>query len=226
MADGARTAEEQLASGKDRLPPGRHGLPRTFVAENQRERLLNGVVEAVAEHGYNATTIGAIAEAAKISRRTFYEHFKDKENCFLAAYEMIDAHVRASMQAAADPAEPWPEQVRASLAALLDVLSRDLAVARFYLIEPLAAGGEIAARYRDAMQLLAGTIRPQAGPADLDVEVRDQVLMGGIATLVARRLNAGEPRRLPELLPDLTELALAPYLGREEARRHARESAI
>ena len=47
-----------------RLPPGRHGLPRAFVAENQRERLLNGVVEAVAEHGYNATTIGQISAAA------------------------------------------------------------------------------------------------------------------------------------------------------------------
>jgi AcrR family transcriptional regulator len=226
MADGTRTTAEQLAAGKDRLPPGRHGLPRTFVAENQRERLLNGVVEAVAEHGYNATTIGRITAAAKISRRTFYEYFEGKEDCFIAAYEMVDDHVRSSMLAAGDPAESWPEQVRARLAALLDVLSRDLAVARFYLTEPLAAGGEIAARYRDAMQLLAATIRPAAGPAGIDVEVRDQVLMGGIATLIARRLNAGEPSRLRELLPDLTELALAPYLGREEARRLAREPAI
>ncbi|HEU4737044.1 MAG TPA: TetR/AcrR family transcriptional regulator [Solirubrobacterales bacterium] len=211
MADRARAAAEELAAGKDRLPPGRHGLPREFVVENQRERLLNGVVEAVAEHGYNATTIGAITAAAQISRRTFYEYFRDKEGCFLAAYEMIDAHVRESMLAAGDPAAPWPEQVEARLAALLEVLSRDLAVARFYLTEPLAAGGEISARYRDAMQLLAETIRPQGGPAEIDVEVRDQVLMGGIATLIARRLNAGEPARLPELLPDLTTLVQRPY---------------
>jgi AcrR family transcriptional regulator len=210
MADPARAAE-QLATGKDRLPPGRHGLPREFVAENQRERLLNGVVEAVAEHGYNATTIGAITAAAQISRRTFYEHFRDKEGCFLAAYEMIDDHVRASMLAAGDPAAPWPEQVEARLAALLDALSRDLAVARFYLTEPLAAGGEVSARYRDAMQLLAETIRPPAGPAEMDVEVRDQALMGGIATLIARRLNAGEPQRLPGLLTDLTALVQRPY---------------
>jgi AcrR family transcriptional regulator len=226
MAEGARAAAQRVALGKDRLPPGRHGLPRTYVAENQRERLLNGVVEAVAEHGYNATTIGAISTASKISRRTFYEHFKDKQDCFLAAYEMIDAHVRGSMLAVGDPAGPWPEQVHQRLGVLLDVLSRDLAVARFYLTEPLAAGGEIAARYRDAMQLLAETIRPDAGPSDLDVEVRDQVLVGGIATLIARRLNAGEPHRLPELLPDLTELVLAPYMGRAEARRFALEAAV
>jgi AcrR family transcriptional regulator len=224
MAERARAAEELLA-GKGRLPAGRHGLPRELVAENQRERLLNGVVEAVAEHGYNATTIGAITEAAGISRRTFYEHFKDKEGCFLAAYEMIDTHVRGAMLTAAERPGPWPERVHAGLAALLDVLSRDLAVARFYLTEPLAAGGEIAARYRDAMALLAATIRPEAA-ADADVEIRDQVLMGGVATLIARRLKAGEAGSLPELLPDLTELALAPYLGREEARSLAREAAI
>jgi AcrR family transcriptional regulator len=220
MAERARAAGE-LAAGRDRLPPGRHGLPRDFVAENQRERLLNGVVDAVAEHGYNATTIGRITDAAKVSRRTFYEYFEGKEDCFGAAYEMIDTHVRGSMLAAGDPAAPWPEQVRARLAVLLDVLCGDPAVARFYLAEPLAAGGELAARYRDAMQLLAETIRPQAGPSEMDVEVRDQVLMGGIATLIARRLNAGEPQRLPELLPDLVELALAPYIGRDEARRFA-----
>jgi AcrR family transcriptional regulator len=221
MAERARATARQLASGNDRLPPGRHGLPRGFVAENQRERLLNGVVEAVAEHGYGATTIGKITEAAKISRRTFYEYFEGKQDCFLAAYEMIDTHVRGSMLEAGER-EPWPERVRAGLAALLEVLSRDLAIARFYLVEPLTAGGEIAARYRDAMQLLAETIHPDESPSDIDVEVRDQVLMGGIATLITRRLNAGEADRLGELLPDLVELALTPYLGRDEARRLAR----
>lgn len=224
MAD-APDVTSELASGRTRLPPGRHGLPREFVAENQRERLLNGVVEAVAEHGYNETTIARIAEAAKISRRTFYEHFEGKEECFLAAYEMIDAHVRTAMLAAGDPEGPWAERARARLSALLEVLSRDAAVARFFLVEPLVAGGEMAARYRDAMQLLAETIRPQSDLSDLDVEVRDQALMGGITTLVSRRLKAGEAADMGELLPDLTELVLAPYLGRDEARRFAGDRA-
>lgn len=224
MADAARTAE-QLAAGRVRLPPGRHGLPRDFVAESQRERLLNGIVEAVAEHGYNATTIASIAAAAQVSRRTFYEHFGGKQECFLAAYEMIDAHAGAAMLAAAGPDEPWPERVRTRLAALLDLLSRDPAVARFYLAEPLAAGGEIAARYRDAMQLIAELLRPDSGPSGVDAEVRDQALMGGIATLIRRRLAAGDAAHLPELLPDLTELALAPHLGRKEAQRLAQSPA-
>ena len=220
MADGGRQAAGTVARG-DRLPPGRHGLPRIFVAENQRERLLNGVVEAVAEHGYNATTIAKITAAAKISRRTFYEYFVGKEDCFAAAYEMIEAHVLDSMLGAPGAGEEWPDRVRARLAALLDVLARDSAVSRCFLVEPLAAGGEIAARYREAMQLLAGALRPEPPPSELDMEVRDQALVGGIATLIVRRLNSGGARRLLELLPDLTELALAPYTGRQEAKRLA-----
>jgi AcrR family transcriptional regulator len=224
MADGGGQAAGALASG-ERLPPGRHGLPRVFVAENQRERLLNGVVEAVAEHGYNATTIASITAAANISRRTFYEYFEGKEDCFGAAYEMIEAHVLDLMLTAPGAGEPWPDRVRARLSALLDVLSRDSAVARCFLVEPLAAGGDVAGRYREAMQLLAGALRPEPLPSELNMEVRDQALVGGIATLIVRRLNAGGAARLPDLLSDLVELALAPYLGREEAKRQASAAA-
>jgi AcrR family transcriptional regulator len=221
MAEGGPQAAGALASGETKLPPGRHGLPRAFVAENQRQRLLNGVVEAVAEHGYNATTIARIAAAAKISRRTFYEYFEGKEDCFLAAYEMIETHVLDSMLAAPGAEAPWPDRARARLAALLEVLARDAAVSRCFLIEPLAAGGELTVRYREAMQLLAATLRPEPPPSGLDMEVRDQALIGGIATLIVRRLNSAAAGRLPELLPDLVELALAPYLGRQEAKRLA-----
>jgi AcrR family transcriptional regulator len=220
-----RSAETATFADRERLPPGRHGLPRIFVAENQRERLLNGVVEAVAEHGWSTTTIAKVTAAAKISRRTFYEYFEGKEDCFLAAYEMIEAHVLDSMLAARGAGDPWPDRVRARLAALLDVLSRDAAVARCFLVEPLAAGGEVAARYREAMQLLAGTLRPEPPPSELNMEVRDQALVGGIATLIVRRLNSGGTQQLPGLLPDLVELALAPYTGREEAKRQAAAAA-
>lgn len=207
--------------GGERLPPGRHGLPREAVAENQRERLLNGVVEAVAAGGYNATTIAGIVKAAGISRRTFYEHFEGKQDCFLAAFAMIEAHVLESMRAAPGAEAAWPDRVRARLAALLEVLARDEAVTRCFLVEPLAAGGEVAARYREAMSLITAALRPEPPPSQLNMEVRDQALVGGIATLVVRRLDSAGAARLPDLLPDLTELALAPFLPRREAKRLA-----
>jgi len=222
----AEAASQALVLGRTRLPPGRHGLPRDFVVESQRERLLNGVVEAVAEHGYNEATIGRISGAAKVSRRTFYEYFTDKDDCFLAAYDVIDDHIRATTLGAPGASEPWPDRVRTRLGALLVALAQDPAVASFYLVEPLSAGGKIAARYRDAMQLLAYTLRPDSPPCEADMEVRDQALIGGVTTLIVRRLNSGGATRLPELLPDLVELVLAPYLGREEARRIASARAL
>lgn len=218
MAEPARNPASGAAADAPRLPPGRHGLPRAYVEESQRERLLNGVVEAVAEHGYDAASISRITEAAGISRRTFYEHFENKEECFLAAFELIDAHIREAMLTAPGAAADWPARVRGRLAGLLDALAADPAVARFYLVEPLAAGGEVAARYRDATQLLAALLRPEAENASLDLEVRDQALVGGVTAVIVRRLNAGAPNRLPELLPELVEMILAPCLGRQQAR--------
>ena len=216
---------EEPTAGVVRLPPGRHGLSRDAVSESQRQRLLNGVVDAVVEHGYNATTIAQLIEAAAVSRRTFYEHFADKEECFLAAYEMVVAHVRDSLREAGDlPA--WPDRVRAELATLLRIFAADPTIARFLLLESLAAGGEVAARHRASLRCIAELLRPAPpGTADELAEAREQALVGGVSTLIVRRLKAGEASSLEDLLPDLHELVLTSYLGRREAQRLARASA-
>ncbi len=221
------TESDLRLDGPDRLPPGRHGLSREFVAHSQRERLLNGVVEAVAEHGYDAATISQVVAAAGVSRRAFYEHFADKAECFAEAYEVILAHLCHETAAAADSGDPWEERVHAQLAALLEVLAADASVARFFLIESLAAGGEVAVRHREAMQRFATLLRPEPAdepPPGSRPQARERALVGGIATLIVHRIEAGEAERLTELLPDLYELVLTPYLGREEARQLARES--
>jgi AcrR family transcriptional regulator len=218
-------ARDELAPGVVRLPPGRHGLSPDVVSESQRERLLNGIVEAVVEYGYNATTIAHLIEAASVSRRTFYEHFSGKEDCFLAAYEMIVAHLREALREA-ESLPAWPDRVRAGLATLLGVFAADPTVARFLLVESLAAGGEVAERHRASLRCIAALLRPEA-PAGGDplAEAREQALVGGISALVVRRLKAGEAGRLEDLLPDLHELVLTSYLGRREAQRLARASA-
>ena len=85
-----------------RLPPGRHGLPREFVAHNQRERLIAGLAEAVAENGYAGTTIAHITRHAAVSRRTFYEHFGSKDECFVAAYDTVMEELRTRVAEAFD----------------------------------------------------------------------------------------------------------------------------
>ncbi len=222
-ADGEGSA---AAATSPRLPAGRHGLPREFIAQNQRERIITALVDTVAERGYNATTVAHITKAASVSRRTFYEHFADKEACFLAAYEMVADHIRDSMRAAAESFSDWPQQVRAALATMLRFFAAEPELARLCMLEPVAAGGEVAARYRATMGdfveiLKAG--RPQhAGERPLP-DATEETLVGGIVSLIVREISAGRTKELEELLPDLVELILAPYLGVEEAERLSRE---
>ncbi len=214
-------------SSTPRLPAGRHGLPREFIAQNQRERIITALVDTVAERGYNATTVANITKAASVSRRTFYEHFADKEACFLAAYDMVADHIRSSMQAAAGAFEEWPQKVRATLATMLRFLAGEPELARLCMIEPIAAGGEVAARHRVSIQgfveiLKAG--RPEHSGERPLPEATEETLVGGIVSLIVMEINAGRTEKLEKLLPDLVELTLAPYLGAEAAARLARSS--
>jgi len=217
---------EARATASPRLPAGRHGLPREFVAQNQRERIVTALVDTVAERGYNATTVANITKAASVSRRTFYEHFADKEACFLAAYEMVADHIAVSMRSAAEAFDEWPQQVRASLATLLRFLAGEPELARLYLIEPVAAGGQIAARHRASMQDLIEILkagRPRHGGDQPLPEATEETLVGGIVSLIVREISAGRTDQLETLLPDLVELSLALYVGAEEAERLARQ---
>src|SRR5262245_64584126 len=95
LSDQANPVESpEFPPERSRLPPGRHGLPREFVARNQRERLIAGLAEAVAENGYAGTTIAHITRHAAVSRRTFYEHFASKDECFVAAYDTVMTELR------------------------------------------------------------------------------------------------------------------------------------
>jgi AcrR family transcriptional regulator len=214
-------------AGLSRLPRGRHGLPRELVAENQRQRLITGVIEAVAEHGYGATTIAQITGAAKLSRRTFYEHFSNKEDCFSAAYEVSFSYIRDEMLAAAAGQEEWPRRVRAGLAGLLSMFAEHPELATFFLIAPTNAGDEMADRHHLAMRelvsgLIEGAPKAPSGSGKAS-EIREQALAGGISRLIVRKVTVGEAEELPELLPALVELVLRPFLGGEEAVRVAGE---
>jgi len=208
-----------------RLPAGRHGLPHEFVVQNQRERIITALVDTVAEHGFKETTVADITKAAAVSRRTFYEHFADKEECFFAAYEMIAEHLRKSMGAATEVFDEWPQKVRAALATMLRFLSAEPELARVYAFEPVAAGGEISARHRASMQGLMKILKAgrPAHPGEHPLpDVTEETLVGGIFSLIIREIIAGRTEQLERLLPDLVELTLTPYLGAEEATRLAR----
>lgn len=204
------------------LPRGRHGLPRELVVENQRARLVSSMIETVAELGYGKATVAKVTKPAKVSRRTFYETFSNKEDCYRAAYEASFEYLLDQALAAAAE-EDWPGSVRAGLEALLESLASHPKLASFFLVSPAGVGDEIAARHHLAMRELVEALVAKAPkrPAGVAAETRVEALAGGLSRLAAIKVNAGRSGELPALLPDLVELFLRPYVGSEEAVRVA-----
>jgi AcrR family transcriptional regulator len=207
----------------DRLPRGRHGLSPDFVARNQRDRLIAGVTEALYEFGYKKTTVSLIGQKAAVSKSDFYKHFESKDDCFHAAYEDAVARIRDQVRSACGddaPAE-WPQRVKDALAALLSFLATEPAVASLTLVEGLRAGRGVYDRYQAALEGFAPLLREGAPrPAGLTVPpAADEAVVGGVASLVGRRVLAGDVAGLDAMLPDTLEFTLTPYLGTDEARR-------
>ena len=209
------------------MPPGRHGLPREFVAHNQHERLIAGLAEAVAENGYAGTTIAHITRHAAVSRRTFYEHFNSKDECFIVAYDTVMTELNRRVGEAFDQEEEWPQAVRAGLAAMLEFLVSEPHLARLSMVEALVAGPVVIERYDAAIQGLVPYFeagrkgRPDDVLAGLS-STTEEALVGGIVSLISRRIFADRTNELEALLPDLVEFALTPYLGSAEAAKVAR----
>jgi AcrR family transcriptional regulator len=215
---------EELPPQLARLPPGRHGLPRDFVATNHRDRLVAACSQQVQEHGYGETTVATIIKAAAVSRRTFYEHFDSKEACFIATYDLLMEHLRGLVFAAHDAEADWPDRVRAGLGAMLTFFAEQPGLARLALVEPLSAGPPVSEHHRRMVAsfapLLAGAPQAARGAEAGEVE---EAIVAGLATAITRRIVLGQAEQLAELLPELLATALIPFLGAAEAERIARE---
>lgn len=208
----------------DRLPRGRHGLSPEFVARNQRERLIAGLTQALYEVGYQKTTVSLIGQKAAVSKSDFYKQFESKDECFVAAYDAAVERIREQVVTACEAAggEEWAYRVRNAIAALLDLFSREPALASIALVEGLRAGRGVYDRYQSAVESFVGLLRdgaPQPQGAGEVPEATDEAVVGGIASLLGRRILVGEAEQLSELFPEILEFTLAAYLGGEEARR-------
>jgi AcrR family transcriptional regulator len=210
------------------LPPGRHGLKRSFVEANQRQRLLDAVADVVSLDGYQAMSVERIVATAGVSRRTFYDTFKSKEEAFLAAYDAIAVRLLTAVREAYDSAKSFPEGVVDCLRVFLEFVASEPHYADMCIVEVLAAGPAALARRNGVMGAFAALLEegasnlPEArNPRKLTVET----LVGGIYEVVYARVLTGQTAELPALLPDLAFALLLPYLGREAAAREARLAA-
>ncbi len=207
-----------------RLPRGSHGLDRGLVAASQRTRILEAVGRAVAEKGYAAATIDDIVRGAGVSKKTFYEHFSDKEDCFLASYEAAADELFARVREAQAAPGSWLERTRAGISAYLRWLAAEPALARVFLIEVGAAGPRAAER-REALR-----DRYTEQLAELQRDARDelpelpeppaeifQAVVAAVDDLVVRRIREAGAEELTELEPILVHLQVSLLAGPEVA---------
>ncbi len=211
----------------ERLPRGRHGLPRRFIVHNQRERMLLAVAEAVAEQGYVTTTVADIIARARLSRRTFYEHFADKEECFLAAYDTVVEQLLAAVGQAYEQADGWTQKVHDGLETFLAYLAAEPAFARMCIVEVVAAGAEARSRRDAAMRVFVDFLEPGREEAPRGIVVpalAADVVVGGIYEIIYSRLQRDAADELIEMLPELLYCALVPYVGHRTAEKAVREA--
>ena len=211
----------------ERLPRGRHGLPRRFIVHNQRERMLLAVAEAVAEQGFVTTTVADIIARARLSRRTFYEHFADKEECFLAAYDTVVEQLLAAVGQAYEQADGWTQKVHDGLETFLAYLAAEPAFARMCIVEVVAAGPEARGRRDAAMRVFVDFLEPGRAEAPKDVAVPDlaaEIVVGGIYEIIYSRLQRDAADELVEMLPELLGCVLIPFIGHRAADRAVRDA--
>jgi AcrR family transcriptional regulator len=180
-----------------------------------RSRLLEGMAQAVGDKGYADTTIADIVRQAGVSRRTFYEHFATKAECFIALYEAANRNTLAVLRGAIDPGHEWQTQLDRALVAYLGSMAQNPALLRSLSMEILGLGAEgMAARRRVNEELCSFMLqvvnapgaRPRKAPLTRDMAV---AVIGGINELVLQAIEQGRAGELEQLAVPASELVRA-----------------
>jgi AcrR family transcriptional regulator len=202
-------------------------VPLDLVSPIQRERLLAGMLAAVAQLGYREVSVEDALERAGVSRPTFYEHFDNKEDCFLQAFDAATERLWTRLEAAAsEGGVHWRDRLRMGLEELLRWTATEPETARALIVEARAAGPAALLRRDDVLDRYAGCIdfwvrEESATPSALAAVG----IVGGIEALLYGRLNKGETDDLESLLPSLMYFAVLPFDGHEVASEELPASA-
>lgn len=201
------------------VPPGQG----RFAAHDQVERIFAAMAAVTAEKGYGATTLDDVAERASTSFGTFYNHFRTKEEAFLAAY---DAGVAQAYAAALPPfqrAPDWPHAIRAALEGFFGYLAAEPNWAYGGIIEVLAVGRRGMERRDQAIEMFAGMLAPGFEQAPEVPAIAKDAIAGALLELMYQHIRKRGPERLMELVPAGTFMTLTPFVGPDAASAVANE---
>jgi AcrR family transcriptional regulator len=209
----ARHASDPVASGRR----AGHG-----IAEMQRARLLAGAVGAVGEHGYSEASVARITERARVSRRTFYEFFENREECLLAALDRAVERIAAEIATASLERCSWRERLRGGLWVILCFFDREPALARLCIVESQRGEQIVLERRQELVTWLAGIVDEGYGEdsrSGYAGALTGQGVVGAVLQVLQSRLLEADTAPLADLLGQLMGLIVLPYLGIAIARR-------
>ncbi len=211
------------------LPRGRHAAPRAVVREAQRARMLEAMTQAVAEKGYARVAVADVIERAGVSRKTFYEQFANKEECFLAAYDAgVDRLLAAIDEALATLAPDWLAAARRAVEVYLETMAAGPAFARAFLIEALGAGPAalerrsiVQGRFADQLAAIHRRARADIPEIPALAPLTFRAAVGAVNELVTAHVLEHGADTLPELADAILDVHVALLIGRELASRIA-----
>ena len=189
----------------------------------KRERILEGMLEAVGKRGYERTSVQDALSAAGLYRQAFYDSFRDKEDCYLQAIDAGSAWVELAMRDAAAGETTWRGGLRGALSGLLTFLDERPAVGRALLVEVHAAGPRAVGKRTEALERAAAMMdlaRAESGAAAPAISA--EAVVAGILAVLHTRLSGVQSARLHRLLPELMYLAVLPFFGPDAAAAEMR----
>lgn len=221
-AEQVSAAVELLAGGEGQFPSGIRSLPSGLVKAVQRERLIAATMRASAELGYGEFSVQNVIERAGVSRPTFYEHFDNKEDAFLAALDAAGARLRQRLElAAAADASGWRERLRLALEELLRFVREEPDAAMTLIVDARGSSPATLRRRDDLLEHFAECLDTQVRAGLPDPKAPSAIsaagIVGGIESLLYSRLYRGGAEDVDALLPSLMYFAVLPYEGHDVA---------
>jgi AcrR family transcriptional regulator/DNA-binding MarR family transcriptional regulator len=198
------------------------GFQRERLGDLQRARILSATFDVACERGAHNMSVSQVVERSGVSRRTFYETFTDREDCFLAAFEQALAYASERVLGAYESQKTWSERVRAGLVALLSFLEEEPVIGRLLIVESLLGGASTIERRAQVVSLITRAIdegREQAKATSPPAPLAAEAVAGGVLSVIHARLVAGERDSLAALAGPLMSMIVLPYLGAAAARR-------
>lgn len=196
------------------LPRGPYAISADAVAADQRRRMLEALPHAVADNGFEGTTVEHIVKLGQVRRNSFYEQFTDKRDCFAAAYEIAQERLLGVLTFQCYTRSGLANRVDAALGAGLRLLGDNPSLAHLVVIEAPAAGEEIAMRHQEWLDRY-GRLLQLAAVGSPDVAsprpALESAILGAIVSRIKQLILAGETAELPSICPELVRLTLSYY---------------